>query len=69
MPHDPITAYAVRTDAGIALKLDRASAEQYAAQHHGTLHRLVEWFEPVELVDEPRRTARTDNQLTGLVRI
>lgn len=68
MPHDPITAYAVRTGTGIALKLDRASAEQYAAQHHGTLHRLVEWVEPVATLEEPRHSARTPNH-SGLVRI
>ena len=42
MTMTPITAWAVRTANGIALKLDQAAAELYAAQHHGTVHRLAE---------------------------
>ncbi|MEY8688351.1 MAG: hypothetical protein AB9M53_00545 [Leptothrix sp. (in: b-proteobacteria)] len=43
MPRPPlIQAYAVRTPAGITLKLEQAAAERYAADFRGTVHRLIE---------------------------
>lgn len=51
----PITAYAVRTAGGVALRLDHAGALHYAAQHHGTVHRLEE---RTRHADEALRIAR-----------
>lgn len=55
----PADAYLVRTAAGRHVSLDRARAEQYAAEHRGTLHTLatddedaerIEWLERGGLV-------------------
>jgi hypothetical protein len=75
MPTDPIIAFAVRTTAGIVLKLDQSAAELYAVQHHGTVHRLVEWVEPIDFgaQQEPeapaRRMPQGDLTPSGLVHI
>jgi hypothetical protein len=64
----PIVAFAVRTASGdVTLKLTQSAAELYAVQHHGTVHRLVEWIEPLE--QPPHRTGRPPQADSGLIRI
>jgi hypothetical protein len=66
---EPIVAFAVRCAAGVSLHLTQPAAIDYAARHHGTVCRLVEWIDPIDNPPPARSAPAADTPLTGLVRI